>query len=307
MHGPSLESSHLQDIEGISLKGRGWGRGTYGNVEGDLPICLQPQEQDRRNEGQSAELRGVKTRPNSHAQAAVTESSKIRILTKNVFSIQTEERLQELMGELRLIEWDVVVLTETWRATREENFIFADGHQFLGSGGTVGERGVAVIVHRRWRERFHSNKAISERLMAVEIDILEHKFTVIGTYMPHTGYDDREVERVNDSMSELREKVKRKGRTTIIAVDWNAVPGFCKPCDDEKVLGKHGFGPRSCRGEWMLRWATLEILCIVNTLFDKPFANKWTFIKGGRQRQLDFICIDQAARHFITDAMSTDV
>ena len=57
----------------------------------------------------------------------------------------------------------------------------------------------------------------------------------------------------------------------------------------------------------MLRWATLESLCIVNTVFDKPFANKWTFIKGGRQRQLGFICIDQAARHFITDAMSTDV
>ena len=57
----------------------------------------------------------------------------------------------------------------------------------------------------------------------------------------------------------------------------------------------------------MLKWAILESLCIDNTLFEKPFANEWTFIKGGRRRQLDFICIDKAASHFITDAMSTDV
>ena len=63
-----------------------------------------------------------------------------KLATKNVFSVQTEDRLEELMGELSLTDWDVVALTETWREMREEIFELPGGHLFFGAGGTKGER-----------------------------------------------------------------------------------------------------------------------------------------------------------------------
>ena len=142
--------------------------------------------------------------------------------------------------------------------------------------------------------------------MAVEVDILKYKFTFMAPYMPHSGYDDVAVEEVYEAMSTLHKKALRRKRTTIIAGDWNAIPGICKPGDDRKVLGNYGLGPRNCRGEWMLRWASLERFRILNTFFEKPFASVWTFTKGGRQRQLDFICIDQSGSDLVVDACSTD-
>ena len=61
-------------------------------------------------------------------------------------SIQGPERLQELIEELKTIDWDTIFVTETWRAEREEVFDLAGGHLFVGSGGQRGSRGVAILV-----------------------------------------------------------------------------------------------------------------------------------------------------------------
>ena len=42
----------------------------------------------------------------------------MRLYTKNVQSVMTQERLQELMEELKMFEWDIIVRTETWREER---------------------------------------------------------------------------------------------------------------------------------------------------------------------------------------------
>ena len=106
----------------------GGGRGKYVNVEGDYPdaktvVCWSGAVKD------------------NVAQQVRPPPTRMRIITKNVFSLQAEERLEELMTELRDTDWDIVMITETWREAKEEDFLFADGHRFLGAGGTVGERG----------------------------------------------------------------------------------------------------------------------------------------------------------------------
>ena len=53
----------------------------------------------------------------------------------NSRSMQTEERLQELLQEADECRWDVVFINESWRGSREEIIKLQGGHKWLGSGG----------------------------------------------------------------------------------------------------------------------------------------------------------------------------
>ena len=109
-----------------------------------------------------------------------------------------------MIEELELETWDVAVLTETWREGREEVLDLPEGHLFLGSGGTRGERGVAILIHKRWKSGFRAFTAISERLALADFDIGGRNFRVAGVYMPHAGYPVDAVEEVYSAVDEAR-------------------------------------------------------------------------------------------------------
>ena len=111
-------------------------------------------------------------------------------------SLQTEAREDELFAELAITDWDIVLLSETWRGAKEEVWKTSEGHLFIGSGGTLGRRGVAVIIHRRLATGFKAFHAVNERLCAVDIDIKGTKCRFISAYMPHLDYDDIFVEAI---------------------------------------------------------------------------------------------------------------
>ena len=67
-------------------------------------------------------------------------------------SLQTRDREDELFADLEMTDWQVVLLNETWREKREEVWKTDSGYLFLGSGGTPGQRGVAII--NGWAEGF---------------------------------------------------------------------------------------------------------------------------------------------------------
>ena len=58
-------------------------------------------------------------------------------------------RLDALVHELAGIEWDVVVLSETWRPDQHEDLRLDCGHRFFGSGGCDRSCGVGFLVHKR--------------------------------------------------------------------------------------------------------------------------------------------------------------
>ena len=110
-------------------------------------------------------------------------------LLKNVMSIMTEEREQILFSELEVVDWDIVLLNETWRPSKEEIWT-TSRHLFLASGGTRGSNGVAVLLHRRWVKGFRAFHAISERLCALDVDIQKKRFRFIVVYMPTSWHQD---------------------------------------------------------------------------------------------------------------------
>ena len=53
---------------------------------------------------------------NFQAGNGLNSFTTFRIITKNVRGLKTDERIHELMHELTsMSDWDIVILTETWR------------------------------------------------------------------------------------------------------------------------------------------------------------------------------------------------
>ena len=71
----------------------------------------------------------------------------LNLLCKNVRGLSNDDRLEELLLEALFDEWDILLLSETWRETQREQFTTQDGHVFLGSGAGGERRGVAFLVH----------------------------------------------------------------------------------------------------------------------------------------------------------------
>ena len=115
---------------------------------------------------------------------------------KNFQSLETDARFEELLEELKFLEWDIICGTETWRAADEEELDLPSGHLFVGAGGVKGSRGVGFFVHRRWKAGFEAFHAKSERVGVLDITIAGVALRLIVVYMPHTGYSDEEVESV---------------------------------------------------------------------------------------------------------------
>ena len=69
------------------------------------------------------------------------------LLSYNIHSAMTQPRIDALLDELVPSQWDLVVLSETWRDAEHEELHFESGHRFFGSGGTKGSCGVGFLVH----------------------------------------------------------------------------------------------------------------------------------------------------------------
>lgn len=229
----------------------------------------------------------------------------LRLLAKNVQSIQNEDRENELFAEAELLQWDLMMLSETWRKTKEEVWRSSAGHLFLGAGCPDGRRGVAIVVHARHAKGFRAFHAVNERVCAVDIDVQGIKLRIISVYMPDCSYDDAVVEATYAQLDALCRRSRQLQRRIIIAGDWNAVVGMQRDAEEDTV-GLYGCGRRNARGEWMVNWASLQNLVITDTCSNGDFEKQWTYVNGGTKRQLDYILVDHWVMRWVTEAQASD-
>ena len=84
-------------------------------------------------------------------------------MAKNVQSIYSDAREAELLETLDDNDWDILLLKETWRTSKEEVWTTARGHLFMGAGWEGGRKGVAILLHKRHAKTFKGFLAMSER------------------------------------------------------------------------------------------------------------------------------------------------
>jgi hypothetical protein len=147
-----------------------------------------------------------------------------------------EERIQWLLKEVGDLSWDLIVLTETWRAERVEVWRTEHGHTWLGSGGCDRQRGIGFLLHSRWHHlRF---KPVSERVGVLDVRLCKRTILrVIGVYMPHSAQPDEDVEAVYSTLDDQCGEAKKKGYLKMLTGDFNAEVGTIQQYDDKTIIG----------------------------------------------------------------------
>ena len=94
-------------------------------------------------------------------------------------------------------------------------------------------------------------------------------------------------------MESISVEAHKRNKHLIIAGDWNAEAGARQNGEEDGALGEHGHGIWNGRGNWLVKWATMNELVISNTIFEKTWTPKWTHSIDGRKRTTDYILIEK--------------
>ena len=116
----------------------------------------------------------------------IHDNDALRIFAKNTF-IQNDERLEILLGELKEIDWDIILLNETRAA--DDVRILDGGHKLYTSGDSTRFAGIGILVNERLRSCVLGHKRVSGRMGYIDLRWNRMRIRVISVYAPHAGYD----------------------------------------------------------------------------------------------------------------------
>ena len=183
-----------------------------------------------------------------------TEFSELHVMAKNVQSIRSDNKFQDFIAELENCDFDIVLVSKTWRDKREEVIVTEAGHKVFLSGGSC-RNGVGICVSRRLLDQKFLDLHSSQFLTGYVVYISRSVTTISKHwYMPTSWEPDDAAEHVYDLLGMLLVNCDQAGAIPIIGADFNAVIRNPLPGDDDDLLGTCGFGPRNDRGWMFVRW-----------------------------------------------------
>ena len=186
-----------------SLKGRGGGRLKYDNVDGDMPLCLRKTEKGKAKAAAAAmkvkktksrmmsgskDLCGVTARKRNNEKATNNDI----VLQKNVRSMHSSERVEELVCELGGYRCDALLLFETWRHDKEEIWETHHKHIFMGAGKHDNKHGVGILLNKKWKQRTIDTEYINERTISTTILVNRQHIKLMSENFTHSGYADHQ-------------------------------------------------------------------------------------------------------------------
>ena len=74
------------------------------------------------------------------------------ILQKNMRSMHSSEKIEELVTELEGYRWDAILLSETWRHEPAELWETHHNPIFMGAGKYENKHGVGIMLNKRWKK-----------------------------------------------------------------------------------------------------------------------------------------------------------
>ena len=92
------------------------------------------------------------------------------VLQKNTRSLSSSERVEEMFSEIHKVEWDAILIPETWRQSKEI-WETQQGHIMVESGKFTNKHGVAILLNKRWKNRINWIQCACERVVAMSISV----------------------------------------------------------------------------------------------------------------------------------------
>ena len=120
---------------------------------------------------------------------------------------QVKSSLEEMLSELHKISWDAILISETWRQSKEI-WETQQGHIMVESGKFTNKHGVAILLNRRWKNCINWIQCACERVVAMSITVNKHPVVLMSVYLPHSGYADHHVEKTYKTIIDTIKKEK---------------------------------------------------------------------------------------------------
>ena len=267
--------------------------------DGEVEAARKEDTDSSKNEGES---KGSSSKTSPQSRREELQRTPFTVLQKNMRSMSSNDRLDELIKELHRVDWDVILISETWRQNKEV-WETQQGHIMVESGQFINKHRVAILLNKRWKNQIKWVHCESERIVAMLISVNKHPIVLMSVYMPHSGYADHHVEKVYKTINKMLEGEKGM---KIIGGDFNAELGPGEGLELSAV-GHYTLNKGNCRGEWMTQWLLQNKLVALNTMYKKVPQKKATFYTSKNVgKQLDYILTDRKHYKWSRDAEACD-
>ncbi|XP_057663198.1 uncharacterized protein LOC130898146 [Diorhabda carinulata] len=193
--------------------------------------------------------------------------------TWNVQGLST--KINEVLREIRQLNMDIVVLTETKKKGQDSENLGHYDHFYSGiSKDKRAQKGVSILIKKSLRKYVSSWEAVNQRIIKINIAICGNKTTVIGTYGIN---EDDTVNNKDDYFECLSEEISKVGtsREVIILGDLNARTG--KKIDDQMIVGRFGEEVTNDNGNRLITLCQQNTLKILNGFFQHKMIHKYTW------------------------------
>lgn len=159
---------------------------------------------------------------NKAVASPTNEFMQLHVLTKNLRSIRSDDKFEDLLVEIDEVEFDLACLSETWRSEKEEFWTTNGGKQTYLSGGST-SRGVGICVsHQIARRMAHVTlHAYSDRLCSLHFSLGNLWFRMFACYFPTSWEPDSEADELFDVLALLVDNCNRCGAMALVAGDFN--------------------------------------------------------------------------------------
>jgi len=127
---------------------------------------------------------------------------------------------------------------------------------------------------------------------------------IVQIYLPTSGHDDEELDKMYEQLEELIERQKGSDNVIIMG-DWNAVVGEGR---DENEVGLYGLGQRNDRWDKLVEFCRNNKFMVTNTWFQQHIRRRYTWKKPGdighQRYQIDYILVRQQFRNGVKSSAS---
>ena len=107
------------------------------------------------------------------------------VLQKNLRSMHSSERIEEMVSDLEGYRWDALFLNETWRHDKEEIWETHHKHIFMGAGKYDNKHGVGVLLNKKWRQRIIDTEYINEGAISTTIVVNPQRMKLVSVCFTH--------------------------------------------------------------------------------------------------------------------------
>ena len=213
------ETKRMED-----LRGKGGGRLKHRTIDGDVPLCPRKIEKDSNDDNSS---KGKKREEKESGSSTLSKTkhcvlnkmasgskdicprstekkdddtkkprSDFHYSSKNMRSMHSSEKIEELVSELEGYRWDAILCNETWRHEQAEIWETHHKTHLHGSGKFDNKHGVGIMLNKRWRQRIIDTEYINERAITTTILVTRHHIKLMSVHFHHSKYANHHIEKM---------------------------------------------------------------------------------------------------------------